>query len=39
MREAHSEHQLPLVDPLLGNAAAHLFLFQWTPDIGEDLIG
>jgi hypothetical protein len=39
MREAHSEHQLPLVDPLLGNAVAHLFLLQWTPDIVKNLIG
>ena len=39
MREAHSEHQLPLVNPLFGNAAAHLFMLQWTPDLVTDLVG
>ena len=39
MREAHSEHQLPLVDRLLGNATAHLLMLQWTPDIVTDLVG
>ena len=39
MREAHSEHQLPFGDPLLGNAVAHLCLLQWALAIAKDLTG